>query len=56
MRRFGGPNKEMRSISRADKLWVAVCVGMSEANDLANRNPEPPNGRRSAYSPVMRSF
>jgi hypothetical protein len=28
MRRFGGPHKEMRSISRADKLWVEAGVGM----------------------------
>jgi hypothetical protein len=40
MRRFDGPDKEMRSISRADKLWVEGGVGMSIANDLADRNPE----------------
>jgi hypothetical protein len=44
LRRFGGPNKQMRSICRADKMWVEAGVGMSEANDLASRNPEPPTG------------
>jgi hypothetical protein len=34
----------MRSISRADKLWVEVCVGMSKANDLAIAETEPPTG------------
>jgi hypothetical protein len=31
MRRFGGPNKEMRSISRAEKLWVKCGVGMKRS-------------------------
>jgi hypothetical protein len=35
MRRFGGPDKEMRSISRADKLCRSNGVGMSVAIDLA---------------------
>jgi len=34
----------MRSICRADKLWVEAGVGMSKANDLASWNPKPPSG------------
>jgi hypothetical protein len=44
MRRFGGPDKEMRSISRADKLCRNNGVGMSEANDLAIAEAEGPLG------------
>jgi hypothetical protein len=33
--RFGGPDRKMRSIFRADKLWRRFGVGMSEAIDLA---------------------
>jgi hypothetical protein len=44
MRRFGGPDKEMRSISRADKLCRNNGVGMSEANDLAIVEAEGPLG------------
>jgi hypothetical protein len=40
LRRFGGPDKEMRSISRADKLWVKAGVGVRpQADRLASRNP-----------------
>jgi hypothetical protein len=31
MRWFGGPDKEMRSISRADKLWQRFAVGMERS-------------------------
>jgi hypothetical protein len=51
---FGGPKREMRSISRADKLWVERGMGMSVANDLAIVETEPPNGRRSEQSFVRR--
>jgi hypothetical protein len=44
LRRFGGPNKEMHSISRADKLCRSNGVGMSEAIDLAVAEAEPPTG------------
>jgi hypothetical protein len=44
MRRFGGPDKEMRSISRADKLCRSNGVGMSAANDLAVAEAEGPLG------------
>jgi hypothetical protein len=39
MRRFGGPDKQMRSICRPDKLWVEWAVGRSNATDLGERNP-----------------
>jgi hypothetical protein len=41
MRRFGGPDKEMRSISRADKLCrsnVDRLCGQSESGNGAQRN------------------
>jgi hypothetical protein len=44
LRRFGGPNRKMRSIFRADKMWRRFCVGMSVAIDLAKPEPEPPTG------------
>jgi hypothetical protein len=44
MRRFGGPDKEMRSISRADKLCWSNGVGMSVAIDLAIAEAEGPLG------------
>jgi hypothetical protein len=56
MRRFGSPDKEMRGISRADKLWVECDAGMSAANDLAARNPDGIFGPRSADRPVMQSI
>jgi hypothetical protein len=31
LRRFGRPNREMRSISRADKMWVEGGVGMKRS-------------------------
>jgi hypothetical protein len=34
LRRFGGPDKQTRSVCRADKMWRRFAVGMSEANDL----------------------
>jgi hypothetical protein len=46
-RGFGGPNKKMHSISRAEKLWVEACAGMSEANDLGNRNHGTPKARNA---------
>ena len=49
IRRFCSPNKGLRSKTRAAKMWVEVGVGASEATDLASRNPEPPNRRRSVY-------
>jgi hypothetical protein len=44
MQRFDDPNKEMRSISRADKLCRSNGVGMSKANDLAITEAEGPLG------------
>ena len=38
-RRFDSPNKQMRSICRAGKLWAEQGVGASVATDLALRNP-----------------
>jgi hypothetical protein len=52
MRWFGGPNKRLRNKRRADKLYQSNGVGMSEANDLANRNPEPPTGG-GAYTGLL---
>jgi hypothetical protein len=37
IRRFVSPNKGLRSKTRADKMWVTVGVGVSEATDLASR-------------------
>jgi hypothetical protein len=55
MRRFGGPNKEMRSISRVDKLWVEDGVGVRPQADRPSQ-PEPCSDRRerNAYRPVIR--
>jgi hypothetical protein len=41
---FGGPDKGLRSKTRVDKMWRRFCVGMSNANDLAKPQPEPPTG------------
>jgi hypothetical protein len=38
LRRFGGPDKEMRSISRADKLCRSNSVGMFRPKVCAQRN------------------
>ena len=46
-RRFDSPDKQMRSICRAGKLWVKAGVGASEATDLASRNPVAAEWRRS---------
>jgi hypothetical protein len=35
LRRFDRPNKQMRSICRAGKMWRSNGMGMSAANDLA---------------------
>jgi hypothetical protein len=40
LQRFGGPNKEMRNISRVDKLWAECGVGMERSGmTWANRSP-----------------
>jgi hypothetical protein len=44
LRCFDSPNKQMRSIYRAGKMWRSSGVGMSGANDLAKTEPEPPTG------------
>jgi hypothetical protein len=44
LRRFGRPNKQMRSICRVDKMCRSNGVGMSEANDLAVAKAESPTG------------
>jgi hypothetical protein len=56
MRRFGGPNKRLRSKRRADKLWVKAGVGVRPQADRPSQ-PEPWSDRRerNAYSPVIRS-
>jgi alpha-mannosidase len=41
MRRFCGCDKGTRSVPATAKMWVECGVGMSVANDLAARNPEP---------------
>jgi hypothetical protein len=35
LRRFGRPDKQMRSICRVDKIRRRFCAGMNVADDLA---------------------
>jgi hypothetical protein len=39
---FAAAMKKLRSSFSSRKMWVEAGVGMSEANDLASRNPVAP--------------
>jgi hypothetical protein len=55
MRWFGGPNKEMCSISRADKLWVEYGVGLKRGRmTWPHGTPGVTEGSGGACGPVMR--